>query len=158
MPFHYIVPIPSTALPKILLPPLTLIFELPRIGLDSRAELTLRGLTGICFSLFPLPPLPPEVKLLFFKRFPFPSVHALSLFTAAAAAAAAAVKKNIVSVTKVTNELLCLKNASASKSQCFSPQFSWWLQNGPQDFDFFNCHECQTFNSAEIHCYISALS
>ena len=71
-------------------------FELPRIGLDSRAELTLRGLTGICFSLFPLPTLPPEVKLLFFKRFPFPSVHALSLFTAAAAAAAAAVKKNTI--------------------------------------------------------------
>ena len=89
------------ALPKILLPPLTLMFELPRIGLDSRAELTLRGLTGICFSLFPLPPLPPDVKLLFFKRFPFPSVHALSLFTAAAAAAAAAVKKNILSVKEL---------------------------------------------------------
>ena len=23
--------------------------------------------------------------------------------------------------------------------------FSWQLQNGPQDFDFFNCHWCQTF-------------
>ena len=31
------------------------------------------------------------------------------------------------------------------------------LLNGPQDFDLFNCHVCQTFNWAEIHCYLSAL-
>jgi hypothetical protein len=23
--------------------------------------------------------------------------------------------------------------------------FSWQLQNGPQDFDFFNCHGCRLF-------------
>ena len=23
--------------------------------------------------------------------------------------------------------------------------FSWQLQNGPQDFDFFNCHRCRLF-------------
>jgi hypothetical protein len=23
--------------------------------------------------------------------------------------------------------------------------FSWQLQNGPHDFDFFNCHGCQLF-------------
>jgi hypothetical protein len=34
--------------------------------------------------------------------------------------------------------------------------FSWLLQNGPQDFDFFNCHRCQTFILAEIHCYLGA--
>ena len=31
------------------------------------------------------------------------------------------------------------------------------FQNGTQDFDFFNCHVCQTFILAEIHCYLSAL-
>ena len=30
---------------------------------------------------------------------------------------------------------------------------SWQLQNGPQDFDFFNCHECRLFILCEIHCY-----
>ena len=35
--------------------------------------------------------------------------------------------------------------------------FSWYLQNGPQDFVFFNCQGCQTFLLAEIHCYLSAL-
>ena len=34
-------------------------------------------------------------------------------------------------------------------------QFSWQLQNGTQDFNFFNCHGCQTFILAEIHCYLS---
>ena len=34
--------------------------------------------------------------------------------------------------------------------------FSWWLQNGPQDFNFFNGHGCQTFILAEIHCYLGA--
>ena len=24
-------------------------------------------------------------------------------------------------------------------------QFSWQLQNGPHDFDFFNCHGCRLF-------------
>ena len=33
--------------------------------------------------------------------------------------------------------------------------FSWYLQSGPQDFDFFNCHWCQTFILYEIHCYLS---
>ena len=33
--------------------------------------------------------------------------------------------------------------------------FSWKLQNGPKDFDFFNCHGCQTFILYEIHCYQS---
>jgi hypothetical protein len=23
--------------------------------------------------------------------------------------------------------------------------FSWQLQNGPHDFDFFNCHRCRLF-------------
>ena len=35
--------------------------------------------------------------------------------------------------------------------------FSWQLQNGSQDFDFFNCHGSQTFTLAEINCCISAL-
>ena len=35
--------------------------------------------------------------------------------------------------------------------------FSWQLQNGSQDFNLFNCHGCQTFFLAEIHCYLSAL-
>ena len=35
--------------------------------------------------------------------------------------------------------------------------FSWQLQNGPQDFNFFNCHECQTFILYDIHCYLSPL-
>jgi hypothetical protein len=35
--------------------------------------------------------------------------------------------------------------------------FSWQLQNGPQDFDFFNCQWYQTFILAEIHCYLNAL-
>ena len=35
--------------------------------------------------------------------------------------------------------------------------FSWQLQNGPHDFDFFNCYGCQTFILAEIHCYLGAL-
>ena len=34
-------------------------------------------------------------------------------------------------------------------------QFSCELQNGPQDFIFFNCHGCQTIILAEIHCYLS---
>ena len=34
-------------------------------------------------------------------------------------------------------------------------QFSWQLQNGTQDFIFFNCHGCQTFILAEIHWYLS---
>jgi hypothetical protein len=29
-----------------------------------------------------------------------------------------------------------------------------YLQTGPQDFDIFNCHGCQTFILAEIHCYL----
>ena len=28
--------------------------------------------------------------------------------------------------------------------------FSWQLQNGPQDFYFFDCHGCQTFILAEM--------
>ena len=32
--------------------------------------------------------------------------------------------------------------------------FSWQLQNGPQDFDFFNCHGCRLFILCEIHCYL----
>ena len=35
--------------------------------------------------------------------------------------------------------------------------FSWQLQNSPQYFDFFYFHGCQTFISAEIHCYLRAL-
>ena len=35
--------------------------------------------------------------------------------------------------------------------------FSLLLQNGPNDFDCFNCHGCQTFFLADIHCYLSAL-
>ena len=35
--------------------------------------------------------------------------------------------------------------------------FSWYLQNGPRDFDFFNGHGFQTFILAEIYCYLSAL-
>ena len=35
--------------------------------------------------------------------------------------------------------------------------FSWQLQHGPQDFDFFKCHGCQTFILADINCYLSAL-
>ena len=35
--------------------------------------------------------------------------------------------------------------------------FCWWLQDGPQDFEFFNYHGCQTFILAEIHCYLSAI-
>ena len=31
--------------------------------------------------------------------------------------------------------------------------FSWLLQNGSQDFDFFNCHEGRLFNLCETHCY-----
>ena len=31
------------------------------------------------------------------------------------------------------------------------------LQNGPQDFDFFNCHVCETFNLYDFHCYLSPL-
>ena len=31
------------------------------------------------------------------------------------------------------------------------------VQNGTQDFEFFNCHGCITFILAEIHCYLSAL-
>ena len=31
-----------------------------------------------------------------------------------------------------------------------------YLQNGPQDFDFFNGHGCQTFILAEIHYYLGA--
>ena len=30
--------------------------------------------------------------------------------------------------------------------------FSCWLQNGSLDFDFFNCHGCQTFIMYKIHC------
>ena len=30
-------------------------------------------------------------------------------------------------------------------------------KTAPQDFDFFNCHLCQTFILAEIHCQLSAL-
>ena len=33
--------------------------------------------------------------------------------------------------------------------------FSWQLQNGPQDFDFFNCHGCRIFILYESHCYLS---
>ena len=32
--------------------------------------------------------------------------------------------------------------------------FSWYLQNGSQDFHFFNCPGCQIFISLEIHCYL----
>ena len=28
--------------------------------------------------------------------------------------------------------------------------FSWWLQNGPQDFNFFNCPWCRIFILCEI--------
>ena len=35
--------------------------------------------------------------------------------------------------------------------------FSWQLQKGPQDFDFFNCHGCKILISAEIHYFLSAL-
>ena len=31
--------------------------------------------------------------------------------------------------------------------------FSWQLQKGSQDFDFFNCHGCRIFILCEIHCY-----
>ena len=31
--------------------------------------------------------------------------------------------------------------------------FSWLLQKGSQDFDFFNCHWCRIFILCEIHCY-----
>ena len=31
--------------------------------------------------------------------------------------------------------------------------FSWQLQNGSQDFDFFNRHGCRLLISCEIHCY-----
>ena len=34
-------------------------------------------------------------------------------------------------------------------------QFSWQVQNGTKDFNFFNCHGRQTFILAEIHCYLS---
>jgi hypothetical protein len=34
-------------------------------------------------------------------------------------------------------------------------QFSWYLQNGTQDLNFFNYHGCQTFILDEIHCYLS---
>ena len=34
---------------------------------------------------------------------------------------------------------------------------SWLVQNSLQDFDFFNCHGCQTFILADIHYYLSAL-
>ena len=30
------------------------------------------------------------------------------------------------------------------------------LQNGPQDFDFFNCHGCRLFISCEKHCDLGA--
>ena len=33
--------------------------------------------------------------------------------------------------------------------------FSWYFQNGRQDFEFFNCHGCQTFILYEIYCYRS---
>ena len=33
--------------------------------------------------------------------------------------------------------------------------FSWKLQNGSQDFGFFNCHGCQTFILYESYCYPS---
>ena len=33
--------------------------------------------------------------------------------------------------------------------------FSWLLQNGPQNFDLFNCHGCQTFILYEILCHLS---
>ena len=32
--------------------------------------------------------------------------------------------------------------------------FSWQIQNGSQDFDFFNCNGCRTFILCEIHCYV----
>ena len=32
--------------------------------------------------------------------------------------------------------------------------FSWYLQNGPQDFNFFNCPGCWIFILCEIHCYL----
>ena len=32
--------------------------------------------------------------------------------------------------------------------------FSWQLQNGPQDFDFFNCPGCRIFIFGEIHCQL----
>ena len=36
--------------------------------------------------------------------------------------------------------------------------FSWYVApKWPQDFDFFNCHWCQTFILAENHCYLSTL-
>ena len=34
-------------------------------------------------------------------------------------------------------------------------QFSSLLQNSPQDF-FLNCHGCQIFILAEIHCYLKS--
>ena len=33
-------------------------------------------------------------------------------------------------------------------------QFSWQLQNGPQDLNFFNCPGCRTFILCEIHRYL----
>ena len=32
--------------------------------------------------------------------------------------------------------------------------FSWQLQHGSQDFDFFNWHGCRLFILCEIHCYL----
>ena len=34
--------------------------------------------------------------------------------------------------------------------------FSWQLQNGSQDFNFFNCHGCRLFILCEIHCNLSS--
>ena len=48
-----------------------------------------------------------------------------------------------------------------AKQHCHSSPFtvllSCLLQNGPQDFDFFSCHGCQTFVLVKICCYLTAL-
>ena len=63
--------------------------------------------------------------------------------------------------TVAINKLLCLKICQLKTSKSWGPFWSYQLNSsanpGPKDFDFYNCHGCQTFFLAEILCYLSAL-
>ena len=62
-------------------------------------------------------------------------------------------------------ELFCSYQINSTANPAHLPQnraklakspvlFSWKLQNGSQDFDFFNCHGCRLSILCEIHCYL----